>query len=125
MSPADGGKTMSDDKRGPPGEQGGHGGLDELFAFRVEVAGRFIEDQDLGRGQNGPGNRQTLLLSAREFDSTFADEGFVLLRQLGDELVSVGAPGCILDFRHRGIMTSISDVVAYRAIKQEDVLLDD
>src|SRR5262245_11006118 len=43
----DGGEAVGDDEGGAPGKQISHGSLDELFAFRVEVAGGFVENQDL------------------------------------------------------------------------------
>ena len=43
------------------------------------------------RGENGPSNRQALLLAARKLDAALADERFVAFRQPGDEFVGVGA----------------------------------
>ena len=33
---------------------------DELFAFDVDLAGRFVEEQDLGVAEDGPGERDAL-----------------------------------------------------------------
>jgi len=55
---------MRDHERGPAGEERGHRGLDELLAFGVEVAGGFVEDEDLRRSQDGAGDREALLLAA-------------------------------------------------------------
>ena len=79
---ADGGEAVGDDERGSPGEQRGHRRLNELLAFRVEVARGLVENQDLRRRQDRPGNGQALLLAAGELDAALADEGLVLFRQL-------------------------------------------
>jgi hypothetical protein len=36
------------------------------FAFRVQRAGRFVQHQDARLGQQGAGDRQALLLAARQ-----------------------------------------------------------
>jgi len=76
------------------GEEGGHGGLDELLAFGVEVAGGFVEDEDLRLGEDGAGDGEALLLAAGELD---------------DELVGVGAAGVF--------EAAVGDVVADGAIE--------
>src|SRR5262245_25068619 len=53
---ADRGEAMGDHECGSSLEKRGHRILDELLAFRVEVAGGFVEDEDLRRGQDGPGD---------------------------------------------------------------------
>src|SRR5262249_22553114 len=85
-------EAMSDDEGGSPGEQRGHRRLNELLALGVEVAGGFVENEDLGSGQDRSRNGQSLLLAARELDAALADEGLVLFGKLDDELVRIGAP---------------------------------
>src|ERR1022692_3849921 len=82
---ADGGEAMRNHKGGSSGEQIGHRSLDELLAFRVEVAGGFVEDQDLRRRENRPGDGEPLLLPAGEFDAALAHERFVLIGKFDDE----------------------------------------
>src|SRR5262245_41176271 len=115
---------MRDDEGGSPGKQRCHGRLNELLTLRVQVAGRLVEDQDLGRRQDGPGNGQALLLATRELDATLADKRFVLLGQSDNELVGVRAPGGVFDLRVRGIGAAVGDVVVYGTVEQTDVLLD-
>ena len=95
---ADGGEAVADDEGGAVGEEVGHGGLDELFAFGVEVAGGFVEDEDLRRGENGASDGDALALAAGEFDAALADEGLVAVGEFVDEFVGVGAAGGVLDF---------------------------
>jgi len=61
-----------------PASRAAHRGLDELLAFRVEITGGLVEDENLGPRQDRPGNGQPLLLAARKLDSPFADERPIL-----------------------------------------------
>src|SRR5580658_3136732 len=49
--------------------------LHQLLAFGVEIAGRFVENQDLRIGQNGSGDAQPLPLPAGEAEAALADHG--------------------------------------------------
>ena len=99
--------------------------LDELLALGVEIARRFVEDQDLRRGENRAGDREPLLLAAGELDAALADERVVLIRQLDDELVRVGAAGGVLDVGVGGVVPTVGDVVAHGSVEEKDVLLHD
>src|SRR5207248_3110708 len=83
----------------PPRQQRRHRRLDELLTLRVQVARRLVEDEDLRVREDRPGDGQPLLLAARELDAALADERFVALGQLDDELVGVGPPGRVFDLR--------------------------
>ena len=63
-----------------PASSVGHRRLDELLAFGVEVARRLVEDEDLRRRQDRPGDGQPLLLAAGELDAALADERLVSAR---------------------------------------------
>ena len=125
VGPADGGQAVGDHEGRPPRQQRRHRRLDELLALRVQVAGGLVEDEDLGGGQERPGDGEALLLAARELDATLADERLVLVRQSDDELVRVGAPRGVFDVGVRRIPAAVGDVVLHRSIEQEDVLLDE
>ena len=116
---------MGDHEGGPAGEQRRHRGLDELLAFRVQVAGGFVEDQDLGRREDRPGDGQPLLLAAGELDAALADERLVLFGKFDDELVRIGAAGGVFDLGVRGVVPAVGDVVPHRAVEEEHVLLHD
>src|ERR1051325_11230672 len=47
----DGRQAMRDHEGGAAGQERGHGRLNQLLAFRVQVARRFVEDEDLRRCQ--------------------------------------------------------------------------
>ena len=116
---------MGDHEGGSPGQERGHRRLNELLALRIQIAGRFVENQDLGRREDRPGDGQALLLAAGELDAALADERLVSLGQLHDELVGIGAPRGILHLRIGGIVAAVGDVVPHRPVEQKDVLLDD
>src|SRR5258706_14934268 len=113
---------MRNHERGSPGEQRRHRRLNELLAFGVQVAGGFVEDQDLGRREYRPGDGQPLLLAAREFYATLADEGLVAVGKPDNEFVGVGATGGVFNLLVGGIVAAVGDVVAGRSIEQKDIL---
>jgi hypothetical protein len=104
---------VGDHEGGSTGEQRGHRRLNELLAFRIQVAGGLVKDEDLRRRQNRSRNSQPLLLAARELNAAFADERLVLPGKFDDEFVCVGTTGGVLDFGIRRIMTAIGDVVPH------------
>jgi hypothetical protein len=55
---------VGDDERRSAGEQRGHRRLNQLLAFRVQIAGGLVEDEDLRRRQDRPRDGQPLLLTA-------------------------------------------------------------
>src|SRR5436309_2576414 len=67
-----------------------HGLDNELFRPGVDGAGRFVKNQDLGVLQQGPGNGDSLTLTAGEGRAPFADDRVVAFGQRHDELVGIG-----------------------------------
>jgi len=84
---------VGDDECGSSGKQCGHRGLNELFAFSVQVARGFVEDQNLWIREDRPSDGEALLLAARQLDAPLADKRLVPLRQPVDELIRIGAAG--------------------------------
>ena len=78
----DGAEAVGDDEAGAAFHERDEAGLDDAFAFGVEVAGGFVEDEDLGVGQHGAGDGDALPLAAAEFDAALADERVVAVGQL-------------------------------------------
>src|SRR5215813_13787510 len=85
-----GAEAVGDDEGGAALHEGGEAALDEAFGLGVEVARRFVEDEDEGVGEEGAGDGDALLLAAAEADAAFADHGVVAFFELGDEVVGVG-----------------------------------
>ena len=53
---------------------------DELFAFDIDLARGFVEEQDFRVAENGAGKRDALALAAGEAAAAGADEGLVAVR---------------------------------------------
>src|SRR5262249_45848803 len=75
--------------------------------------------------ENGARDRETLALTARQFDAALADECVVALRQLLDELMRIRATRRILHLGHRRIVAAVRDVVGDRAVEEKHLLLYD
>src|SRR5262245_40427880 len=98
--------------------------LDHSFALRVEIAGRFVEDQDAGIGEDRPRDGQALSLPARQSNASLTDDRLVAVWELTDELMSVRRPCGLLDLRWRRISVRIANVLRHGAVEEEHVLLD-
>ena len=68
-------QPVSDHQRGAALHQPFERLLDQPLAFRVERAGRFVEQQDRRIAQQGPRNRQALALPAREPRPALSQKG--------------------------------------------------
>ena len=94
----DGAQAVGDDEGGAVFHHFGHGLLDQLFRFRVQRGGGFVENEDLRFFQHGPGDGDALALAVGQEDAALADHGLVLQRQFGDEIGGAGdgggAAGC-------------------------------
>lgn len=85
----DGAESVGDDDDGDVAVVGGELVdllLDEVLALAVEGAGGFVEDEDLGLLDQGPGDGDPLLLPSGERDSLLAHVG---LQPMGEELLVV------------------------------------
>ncbi len=80
-----GGEAVGDHNRGTPLKQLCQGLLNVAFRAGVERRGGFVQDQDLGVFEEGPGNGQALLLAPREHGAALTDLGPKPLGQLLDE----------------------------------------
>ncbi len=103
----------------------GEARLDLAFGLGVECRGGLVENQDLRRLEHDPGDRDALLLAARQFEAALADHGFVPVGQARDEIMDVGAPCRGLDFGAAGAGAAIGDVVVDGVVEQHGVLRHD
>ena len=78
-------EAVRDDDRGASGERGLERLLDRDLRLRVEMGGRLVEDDDLGRLQQQARDGDALLLAAREAVAAVADDGVEAVRQRLDE----------------------------------------
>ncbi len=118
-------QTMSDDEGGAVGHQPLHRALDQLLTLRVEITGRFVQNQDLRRGQHGACDRQPLPLASGKLDAPLTDQGVVTLGQTADEIVRVRGAGGLFDLRLGRFGAAVGDVVLDGAIEQKRLLLYD
>ena len=99
--------------------------MEKQLGFVVESRGGLIEDEDLRLFQNGAGDAEPLTLTAGEPHSAVADRCLIPALQLHDEVVRLG------DFRGghhlflRGVLRPEGQVVIYRIIEKEHILIDD
>src|SRR5262249_29682211 len=117
--------AVGDDEGGPALPESLEPALDEALGFRVEVAGRLVEDEDSGVGEHGACDRQALALAAGEFDPALADPGVVAFGKAIDELGGIRDRRGVLDGSPSRAAVRVGDVVGYGAVEEEDVLLDD
>jgi hypothetical protein len=122
---AERGEAVRDDDRRLALDDFGHVVLDDHLAFRIERAGRLVEQQDRGAPHQGAGDGQALLLPAREVDATLFQEGVVALRQPLDELLGSGLAGGPDHLVEGGAGFSGRHIVADRPAKQKAVLQHD
>ena len=71
--------------------------LHQSLAFRIERAGRLVQQQDRRVAQHRPGNGDPLPLSCRQRHAALPEHGVVALRQTHDEVVGEGGLGGRLD----------------------------
>ncbi|MPN27961.1 hypothetical protein SDC9_175395 [bioreactor metagenome] len=81
---------MSDRKRGAVFGELRESVLNELFCFRVERRGRFVENEYSRIVEYCAGYRYTLAFAAGHAVSLFTDHRIITLRQTDDEIMRVG-----------------------------------
>ena len=97
--------------------------LNELFAFGIDLAGRFVENEYIGISQNGAGQHDALFLPAGQSTTPRADIRLVAILQYGcNELVRVGSLTGLDDLFVCGFRLSITNVFYHRTTKQRRVL---
>ena len=91
-------QPVSDEQEAFSTRQGEKHIEDEPLGERVKVGGRFIQQEDGSIFQQGTRNRQPLAFSATETKPVFSDDGFISLRQPGNELVDLRLLGSDAEF---------------------------
>src|SRR5690625_311612 len=122
---ADGGEAVGDHERGTPPGQFGQRQLDLPFGLRIEGRCRLVKDENGRVLQEDTGNRQALLLAAREPHTSFTDDGIESQRQALQQVVKLRLAGRIQDLGLRCIQSPVGDVLPDGPGEEEDVLLDD
>src|SRR5262249_7726289 len=107
---------------GAPRCDSGEVRLDRRLALRVEGGGSLVEDEDAWAAQQRAGDREALLLPAREIHAALLERRGVALRQVLDKFVGAGRLGRFDDLLERGVGPGGGNVVAHRAAEQENLL---
>ena len=100
----------------------GQSPLNQAFALGIECRRGFVQDQYRSIDKHGPGDGDTLPLSAGKHRSAFADLCVVAIRQLLDKVVSEGNAGGIFDLFRRRIRFAVGDVVGDGIVEQDRFL---
>src|SRR5207244_8019249 len=86
--------------------------LDEHLGARVDVAGRFVEDEDARIGEERAGDSDELPLACRDVRGFFFEKRVVALGQRAYERIDVGGCRCGDDLVQRG--ASFADAMLWR-----------
>ena len=79
--------------------------LQHSICFDIDSGGRFVEDEDVGRSEQGTGKGDELALSRREVGAAFVDGGVKLAGHGGDVVLETSVICCSqLDGRPRDML---------------------
>ena len=96
--------------------------LNSRLRDAVKRRGRFIQNENRRILQEDPGNRNSLLLSARKKDSALSDVRLKPVRHRGNILRKLRLRGRLHHLFHRGIQPSVANVLCNASRKQENIL---
>ena len=91
-------------------------GLHQAFVLGIERRGCLVEDENRRVAQRRPGNRDSLLLSAREFAVLAADDGIVSVGEGGDEVMRGSGSRGGLDLRDWNVGRVLDPGAAHRYV---------
>ena len=121
---ADGRKPMRHDYRGTPAAQLVKRLLDKYLGRVVKRRGRFVKDKYRRVLKEYARYAEALLLTAGKTHSALAYLGVVAVLKRHHPVVYVGAPRCLYHLFIGGVKPAVEDIVAYRAVEKEDILLN-
>ena len=105
-------QAMGDQKNRSPFHQALHRFMDQVFRFRIDCRGRFVEDYNLGILEESARKREPLALAAGNFHSALADHRVDSGGQIFDELAHIGQLERLPEHLLRGIRARVEQVVA-------------
>ena len=107
--------TVGHDEPGGAAEDPAQRLLDELLGVHVERGEGVVEDEDPWLGEDGPGQRETLPLAAREGVPLLADAGVEPPRQVADE-AGLGDVEGLVDLGVGGVDAAEGEVLPGAAV---------
>ena len=117
-------ETVSDHQSGAPFGEMGERLMDQLFVDGVEMRRGLVKDEDRSIFEQGPGDGESLPLSAGKLNAALADHGIVGKRQLGDEMVRVSALRGFLDGFIGGLRLGQAQVLPNGGVEKVGLLRD-
>ena len=99
--------------------------LHGVLRLGVEVRGRLVEDDDVGRLEQQPGDRQPLLLAAGEPVAAVADDGVEPVGQRLHEVADLGGAQRLDQLGLGRVRAGVEQVGADRVVEHVRVLGDD
>src|SRR5258708_18769164 len=110
---------MSNDQRCAPRSGSIERVNHDLLGGGIQVARRFIQNQNGCIPQDGPRDGDALFLSARESSASLGDEGLIALREPLNKLIGVGGHRGSNDFFVARTGTTKSNVLADGAAEEQ------
>ena len=116
---------MRDDNDGTALAEFTQGLLNRSFGLGIDRARGFVEDEDVGVGDNRSSQGEALSLAAGELNAPITDDSVIAFGQLHDEVVRIGSfcRGDQALVRHRPDGT-VGDVVSNASVEEIGVLAD-
>ena len=121
----DRGQAVGDRDRRPAVHQRFECGLHQSLGGGIQAGRSLVQDQDARVLQDHAGDRETLLLAARELVPALADDGVVAVGQLDDPVVDVRGPRSLIELVLRGVRPPVQQVPPDRGVEQVGLLRDD
>lgn len=119
---ADGLQMVGNDQDRAVSDKGRHCLLYFVFIDGVNIARYLVQKEDGSILEEGTGDGEALLLSARQSQAVLSDYRFITIGQTYDEVVYHRPSRGFLDFRLRGIAVAYFDVIGNGIGKENDVL---
>jgi hypothetical protein len=96
--------------------------VDQRFGDDIQLAGRFVEEQDRRRRRHSPSERQALALPAGQCAAAFAYSSFIAHRHLLDIVMNCSASRRLDDLVQRQLWGVEPDIASDGAAQQEWLL---
>ena len=93
--------------------------------LRVEVGGRFVQDEDGCVANHCPGNGNPLPLTAGETPALLTDDRIISVGERSDELMRIGSLGRANNHFVGRVGPSVGDVLAHSGIEDQRLLQQD
>lgn len=122
VGPVQGGQAMGDGDHSPASREVRQGHVNAFLSFQIQGSCRLVQDQDARIMQDGARNGDALVFASRESLSLFSYLGFISIRKIHDEVVSLAETGRLHHLGMLGIGFGVANVLRDGAREQERIL---